>query len=354
MQIQALAEQVQRNCHISDARHGSDYGLCTYLMKMREYYRWERGLAFTDVLDKDQVGNWLTEREQLWHSLDEAEFSDLQIGETAYDPFAVEEINQALNPWGYVYSGGLGSSGRPHFFLAELHEESLRNEGVLVAGRELARDLASPPAMNQGKLIFVRKESLRRMLWEKLESWRWSRADNALGRAFACYDFEHNLERALDQITMDELSLVLLHERGEKQVGELFGDAWNEMVLDLVFTPAELIVRAIRDHLADCLVTLPALHEMGRDSSVHFYIGNLTGMRKSIYPEMLDHYERWRERGDFSVFTQAAEVGRGRWQTLAEQVLALHKQQGSGAAQAIKALFDATEPAADPVCQRNG
>lgn len=43
MAIEEICASVQMNCYISDARYGSEYGLCTYLMKMREYFRWERG-----------------------------------------------------------------------------------------------------------------------------------------------------------------------------------------------------------------------------------------------------------------------------------------------------------------------
>ena len=42
--MQALIESVQHNCDIVDARHGSDYGICTYLMKMRELFRWQQRL----------------------------------------------------------------------------------------------------------------------------------------------------------------------------------------------------------------------------------------------------------------------------------------------------------------------
>ena len=353
--IQQLVEQVQRNCHISDARHGSDYGLCTYLMKMREYFRWERGLGFSDSLGKDELGDWLTAREALWASLESADFEPIRIDQVGYDPFAVDQINQALNPLGYVYSGGLGTSGRPHFFLGELkHLDKFSSEGVLVSGRELARDLASPPAMNQGKLIFVRWESLRRILWEKLESWRWSRPDNALGRAFACYDFENHLEESLDEMTNDELALVLLHEQGERQAGELFGNAWNEMLLDLAFTPAELFARAVRDHLADCLVTLPVLEEMGRESSIHFYMGNLTGMRKELSSEMFTHYQHWRETGDASVFSEAARRGRANWQSLAEKMLALHREYGGDAAEPINHLVKAWKQSGLPACASVG
>ena len=75
--IRDLVRSVQTNCHISDARHGADYSLCVYLMKMREYYRWEQGLPYGAILGKDKVGDWLAAREQLWENLEEAEFEDV-------------------------------------------------------------------------------------------------------------------------------------------------------------------------------------------------------------------------------------------------------------------------------------
>ena len=52
-----LASAVQRNCDISDARHAGDYGLCTFLLKMREYFRWENELPFARTLPRDELGD---------------------------------------------------------------------------------------------------------------------------------------------------------------------------------------------------------------------------------------------------------------------------------------------------------
>ena len=41
---------VRTNCHIADAKHATDYTLCVYLMKMREYYRWEHNIPFNEKL----------------------------------------------------------------------------------------------------------------------------------------------------------------------------------------------------------------------------------------------------------------------------------------------------------------
>nr|WP_245831967.1 Sfum_1244 family protein [Solemya velesiana gill symbiont] len=252
---------------------------------------------------------------------------------------SILSINALLVDQGLVYSGGFGHSGRPHFFLAELeHHEQLDGFSVLISGRELARDLASPPAMSVGKTMFIRRESLRRMLWEKLESWRWSRPDSALGRAFSCYDFENDTDRALDAMTDHEIELAILHEKGECEAGKLLDDKLQEMLADFDYTPAQLIARAVRDHLADCISTLPALESLGRPSSVHFYMGNLGGMRKEIFPGLKAAYKAWDETGDFSPVRYLAERGRTHWAELAEQILALHAGQGKGAASAVAKL----------------
>ena len=51
-----LIAAVQTNCHIADARHAADMTLCTYLLQMREFHRWERGLGFAATLARDEVG----------------------------------------------------------------------------------------------------------------------------------------------------------------------------------------------------------------------------------------------------------------------------------------------------------
>ena len=68
----ALIAAVQANCHVTDARHARSMTLCTYLLEMREMYRWEHGIAFGVPLARADVGAWLAAREALW----EREFED--------------------------------------------------------------------------------------------------------------------------------------------------------------------------------------------------------------------------------------------------------------------------------------
>jgi hypothetical protein len=339
--LQQLCEAVQKNCHISDARQGADYGLCTYLMKMREYFRWEQGFRFEDSLPSEAVGNWLTEREALWNSLAECDFEPLPLAGGKIDPFEVDAINAELEPQGLVYSAGYGAKNKPLFFLGQLERrEQPGKVSVWVSGRELARDLTAPAAMNQGERIFIRRESFSRLLWEKLETWRWHRPDNALGRAFACYDFETDLEGALDAMVEKELAAVLLHERGEYEVGCEVGERWNTLVMDVAHTPAELMARAIRDHWADCRVTLPALIRQADAASVHFYVGGLSGMRKTLFPLLQQAYDRWAVEGDWALLEEAAGQGREHWAELADELLRLHQTHGQAASKPIKSLVE--------------
>lgn len=340
-QLKRLRDSVQLNCHISDARYGTDYGLCTYLMKMREYFRWEHGIGFGESLGNEEVGDWLTNRERLWADLAETEFSVVDVMGQEYDPFDSPAINHVINRQGLVYSGGIGNSGKPHFFLAELEEQVQEKDYcVVVSGRELVRDLASPAAMSQRDTIFIRRESLRRVLWEKLESWRWNRPDNALGRAFSYYDFDHRLEQSLERMTENGLKTMLWHEQGECRAGAELGDAWNEMLMDLVHTPAELAARSVRDHLADCLVTIPALMEHGADAAIHFYIGNLTALQKRLFPGLVTAYESWRESKDGSGFLRLAEEGVAHWGRLAGEMKGLHASQGGECARPVMELVE--------------
>ncbi len=342
--MKALIKAVQFNCDIVDARHGSDYGICTYLMKMRELYRWQRGLSLGARLGKDEVGDWLSAREGHLESLEQADFMALGWDGKSIDPYDADAVNAAVNSLGLVYSAGLVDGARPQFFLAELEEERRSDNGFVlrISGRELARCLNAPPAMTRGSTIFLRRESLRRYLWEKYESWLWSRPDNAMARAIAYYPFDTALDAALDAMSEAEMAVIEAHERGEHQAGRELGDGWEAMLLDLSLTPAELMARAARDHLADCTHTLPMLMEDGREASLHLFMANLGAMRKQLFPALQLAYGDWLASGDKSVFVRPIRDGVDHWLRLAERMLALHNREGGEAAKSIAAEVEAS------------
>jgi len=344
MNQQKIIETVQQNCHIADARFAGEYTLCIYLLKMREYFRWEKKYPYGDALPNADIGAWLTEREQQWLELDEADYHDLCINGTQYSPYDSADINKALEPHKLVYSGGQGHQGRPHFFLAELrHHETVDDYHIFVADKELARDLTAPPAMSLDKHIFIRRESLRRMLWERLEEWQWRKAEGAMSRALKYYDFENDLDLALDQMTDHETDVLLQHEIGEIQAGRQLGDEWHEMLASLPRSGGEIMARAIRDHIADCSTTLPRLLQQQQHASLHFYFGNFNAMRKELFPSLMNAYQKWHDNEDLTELTNIIGQGEQHWQQVALDILNLYRQHGDSCHTHIVKLVEANK-----------
>ncbi len=316
-----LIDTVQRNCMIADARHARDMTMCTFLLEMREYFRWERELPYGARLPRDELGDWLNARESEWNAVEEEDFVPLPI-DAGIDPFEANDVNRALVPQGLVYSSGLGRFRKPHFVLAELkHAEVREGVQVLIAGCEYARDLIAPPATLRDGAIFLRLDAVRRLLWNKYEEWSYKERDSALGRAFAHYDFEHDVDRALDRMAEAEAEAMILHEVGEARAEKLLGPAWPEMLGRLNARHAELLARAVRDHLADCLVTLPTLLEREATGSLHFYVANLSGQRRALFPALAHAYECWLANRDLAPLRELAQRGESHWLNAARRLL---------------------------------
>lgn len=313
-QLPELAQAVQRNCDISDARHAGDYGLCTFLLKMREYYRWENELPFGRGLPKDELGEWLKARESAWEAIEEQAFEPLPLAGGALEPFEAVAANRELLPQGGVYGAGYGRMGKPVFFLGAL-ERIEEREGltICVSSCEYARELAAPPAMLQGRTIYVRLESVRRYLWEKIEEWQWRKQGGAMSRVLAGYDFLADPESALARMAENETEAMILHEIGEARAGELLGAAWGERALAAQGTRAEIAMRAVRDLLADCLSTLPALIERGNALALHFHFATFDAMRRELFPEALEAYEAFLASGSLARLERVAAEGAERW-----------------------------------------
>jgi hypothetical protein len=345
-----LINTVQKNCHISDARHAGDLTICIFLLKMREFYRWEHGIAFGEDLPKDEIGAWIQKREHLWAGLETNPFEPLPVGNNCLDPFDADAINRELIPRGYLYSGGYGRFGKPHFFLsALLSQEQRAGHTIYISSCEYARDLEAPPAMLQGDTIYICQESVRRFLWEKIEEWRWSRKNEAMARAYACYAFDDDMHAALECMTQNETEAMILHELGEGLAGEKLGPDWQQMLASLSRSKAEIMVRAVRDILADCLSTLHGLMDAQNTASLHFYFANFTGMRRHLFPEAIDAYRHWVATGDLQPLRTLTESGQRRWLDTARTIMTLHKENGEQAAMAIETLIEPLAKSA-PCC----
>ncbi len=354
-ELALLTGAVQTNCHIADARHAADLSLCTYLLQMREFYRWEQALPWGTTLPHEQVGAWLDAREALWQSLEAQAFVPLpaQTGRPAsapmaFDPFDVESLNATLLPGGWVYGAGLAGPRRPGFFLAQLHALEQRDDGITVqvCGTELARGLFAPPAALLGDTIVLRRESLARWLWEKFEGFSVKRADVPFRAVVRAYGLDRDFAAALPRMLEELGATLVLHELGEHRAGRWLEPGWAAMRMSLQAPRTDLLVRAVRDHLADFEVTLPELLRRGEATSIHFWFAGLDGMREQLFPSLPAAYRAWRD-GDGAALAGAVHRGAVHFRQLAEQVLALHRREGERAEASIAVLLDA----ASAVCR---
>ena len=250
-------------------------------------------------------------------------------------------MNASLNSYGLVYSGGLGNKSTPHFFLGKLaHRETQPGFTVLVSETEYARDLTAPPAMALGNTIFIRRESLRRMIWEKIEEWQWNKLENAMSRAMQGFDFEHNAEAALDDITDTVIDSVLLHEKGEVLAAKQLGPEWEQMLAGLPRSKTEIMIRAVRDHLADSLTTLPGLIDTGKDAALHFYFANLPNMHKNLFPALIQAYQTWVMQGKREVIEELIPASKAHWGELSSQMIYIYRKDPDDYANRLQNLVE--------------
>ncbi|MBK6675352.1 MAG: hypothetical protein IPJ52_05125 [Rhodocyclaceae bacterium] len=317
-----LLEAVQHNCHIADARHAREMTLCAYLLEMREFYRWEHDLPPGVPPPRQDVGRWIAEREALWETLAEDDFRPLPLADAWHDPFAAAAVNAVLLPAGLVYGAGIGRFRKPHFFLGRLGRlESHDGLTVLVCDCEYARDLTAIPAALQGGTVIVRREALRQWLWEKAEAWGVKQQPGAMARALAAHGYADDPAAALARMTDREVETLILHERGEHAAGCLLGPAWEQMIAGFTTKRAELVARAVRDNLADCLSTLPALLAAGNDASLHFWFANFDGLRRDLFPRLAAAYAKVSD-GD-APLRAAVAAGASHWEQAARRLLGL-------------------------------
>ncbi len=321
---QSLIRQVQHNCDISDANHAGNYTLCIYLLKMREYYRWLSALDFAVELNSESMGQWLRNKEEIWDRVADESFRPIELENQQYDPFDHSAINSKIVDDRLFYHAGIGQKAAQHFFLAELIEQTHRNQiRITITGKEYARDLTSPPAQSTQDEIIVRQESLKRMCWERYQEWNWNRLQNPMSKALSYYDFDKSIPEALEQMVQAEQNTLIQHELGEMAISRLLGEQWPAMMLGLLGSKAELLARAVRDNLADSLYTLPFLIQQGNEASLHFYFANLTSLRKQIFPSAVLAYQRWSETSDLSYLSDLAQHSVDHWSKTIHSILAI-------------------------------
>ena len=329
-----LEKQIKLNCTISDAHFWGYYSICGLLLRLRELYRNERCLMPWDEIPRSDISDWIASTEAQWKVLEHQPLELLKIGEVLYDPFEVDRLNDLLSDHGLVYGGGYGRFNKPTFFLARLLGTAERGDyRIYYAGRELCRDLSTSVAMLQGRCIFMRFDSLKILLWDKLQELRSRKFGGVLGEAFASCGIEslsvspEVLSPKIDSLAHRLSDLFILHELGEAFEDD-DADEWLSILSNNQDRVTEFYVRGVKDLLADTSEKGPLkwVTDTMDIRLLKFYMVFMDGIRKEIFPEMLTAFQNFMEKGEWSLIEHARMKGYEKARDLRGHILRLWRE----------------------------
>jgi len=110
-----------------------------------------------------------------------------------------------------------------------------------------------------------------------------------------------------------------------------------------------LVARAMRDLLADCLSTLPALLQRENLPALHFHFATYDAPRRQLFPQALEAYEHFVNTGAQDRLWRAVHEGKDRWLAQARALIALEPAAREAA---LSALLEDDPLRADAVAAR--
>jgi hypothetical protein len=321
LDVTQLISTIADNCAISDARDHGIYTMCTMVLKLRNLYKWERGLEPWEEPPAADLLDWIDFKEHSWATVADRDYHPLQISGRDYQPLDVEGINHALGGSGLYYGAGYGRALKAVFFLAEIKaQRTLESCPVFILDRELVREMAAPFAMVQDGVILVRRQLLRFFFWDQLLEVRSSCRKSlhfALGEygvfAEGTLDRER-LRQSLDAIVDGETDLFVYHEIGERLETALSSHVLHALVQRFPGSALEYVGRAVKDVLADTHPRglLAYVIRKRRQSSLAFYLSFFDGLRQKLFPEISGAWQRLQQDGDWQHVEAARLSARGR------------------------------------------
>ena len=329
--LDRLIRQVRSNCDISDARHAGMFSICGLALRLRDLFKWEKGLAPWEEGDPAEVLEWIGVREDRWETLADSDYANLPLTGTRFDPFDTTGLNRVLEPQGLYYGAGYARGLKPTFFLAVIDSRRQIGRGTIYSlGRELARDLLTLPAMSQGSTILMRDEAARLFLWDQI-AYVSPSGRKALAAALdACGLSDHSpgaLQHHLGRLLEVQQTIHLHHELGELQDPTFDRGLWQEMIAAFPGTRVEFLVRHVKDFLADTSSsgTLPHICRMRDAAALAFYAVFADSMSKALWPLLFDSIDDFVRTGAWESVENAAAVAREAAGRLAHRIMSLFR-----------------------------
>jgi hypothetical protein len=359
LEFDSIIHQVLQNCDISDARHAGLYSVCGLALRLRDLYKWEKGLNPWEEKDSSEVLEWIGNKEKRWEQIAEKDYLKLSIGKRKYDPFDTGGINRVLEPHGLFYGAGYARSLKPTFFLAVIEGKS-KTEGypVYTLDRELARDLFSMPALSQDGFILLRKESAKLLIWDQM-LYIGKSGRQALHFALkSCGIKDQRLEALklnIAKIFEAQRATYIYHEIGEIEDMVFDRNVWREVIGVYSHTAVELLARAVKDLLADTSEygTLRHFIQKRKTAALAFYVAFFDGLAKKLFPELIESFRQFVQTPDWHIIESAVSIGYHTARRHAEEIITIfeagkQKQDKNWAQEEIeKRLLPKVESATD-------
>ena len=347
MNFDQFTAQVLHNCDVSDARHAGIYSVCGLAMRLRDLYKWERRLPPWREDEPSRVLAWIGEKEERWESLMDSDYRPLELDGKRLDVFDAAGVNRILNPHGLYYGAGYAHSLKPTFFVARiLDRQQVEGHTVWILGEESARDLLTLPAFSQDGQAVLRTEASRMFLWDQIAYMNNTgrRALNfALEAAGIPDDSTDTIKAHFNTLWDLQKEIYVYHEVGELEEKLFDRTTWRQMLADYAHTPVEMLIRTLKDLLADSSPhgALSHIVQQQNSAALGLYLAFGKGFFPMLCPDLICAFDAF-------VHTQVWEpirrtVGHIR-QTAAgyaRQVMDLHAQgrrQSRGAAWCQKAI----------------
>lgn len=327
---------MRRNCQRSDAEVAGHFSLCGLLLRLRNLYKWEHGLPPWREQDAAPMLEWVSQREDLWLELLGQEPQSLVLEGQTLDPFDSQTVNQRLLPQGLVYGAGRVSGLLPAFFLGRL-EDRYELEGLEVweVGRELGHDILFLPGLCQEGRVFLRREPLGYLLWDKLADPRPSQTRfvrlglEGYGLSLAEVLANPSWE-ALAPVMQGEMRAVAWHELGEARAGEEATQALQWALTQHPLSEVEHFARGVKDLLADTggQGRLAHIIAAGARGALGFYPAWLAGFPRLLFPELDPAVLAFAQDGDWGLIEQARQTGWQRASQALERLLTFTEEEG--------------------------
>lgn len=346
---ESLIKDIQHNCDISDAKDHGVYSMCTMVLKLRNLYKWEKGLEPWQEPEPPDLLDWIDVKENYWEDIAGESFHNIKSLSGEISPYEPERINSLLRNGKVLYGAGFGRSMKSIFFLAEKASQyTVEGCPVTILSKELAKEMASPFAMAQDGQVIIRREPLRYFLWDQMQEMRTS-CRSSVHHVLQSYGLQSDgqldqnlLKSRLEEIVDDEINLFIYHEVGEILQESFDSKTLQKLISNFPGTVIELVCRGIKDVLADTHPKglLAYIIREKRDSSLALYLAMLDGLRAKLFPEIALGWELFLPVKEWCHIEQARSDCWDKYSEIAETIRIIGSKIGSQADDQISEIFN--------------